>query len=177
MAKYNISAGHNAPGKIACGAVGFLDESAEARRVCDRVYQIMQFYGQTVYHCTVNDAKGQQDCLRKICYKHSWHDVDLNISFHLNAAANPSANGVEVWGYDNGTKAVGEAICSEVSKDLGLRNRGFKISKDLYFLKHTKGDSILIECAFVTSPEDAEKWDVEKMAQAICRGIFSVYGG
>lgn len=175
--RYNISAGHNAPNKVACGVVGFLDESLEARNVVNRMYEIMEYYGQTVYHCTVNDATSQDDCLRKICYKHSWHDVDLNISIHLNASVNGTGHGVEVWGYDNNTRAVGEAICREVENDLGYRNRGFKPTKNLYFLNETRGDSILIECCFADNEGDADKWDVEKMAQAICRGIFSVYGG
>ena len=33
--KFNIHAGHNPDGKIACGAIGLIKESTEARKVKD----------------------------------------------------------------------------------------------------------------------------------------------
>lgn len=36
--KINIHAGHNEDGKIACGAIGIIKESTEARRVSAELY-------------------------------------------------------------------------------------------------------------------------------------------
>ena len=47
--KINVHAGHNADGKVACGAIGFLRESSEARRVKDAVIGMLRQQGHTVY--------------------------------------------------------------------------------------------------------------------------------
>ena len=46
--KINIHAGHNPDGKIACGAVGLIKESTEARVVKDNVIQYLKKAGHTV---------------------------------------------------------------------------------------------------------------------------------
>ena len=39
--KINIHAGHNPDGKIACGAVGFIKESTEARNIKNKVISML----------------------------------------------------------------------------------------------------------------------------------------
>lgn len=39
--KINIHAGHNPDGKIACGAVGLIEESTEARAIKDYVIKYL----------------------------------------------------------------------------------------------------------------------------------------
>lgn len=56
MGSYNISAGHNPPGKVACGACGLLDESRENRLITKEVIRLLKSYAQKVYDCTCNDV-------------------------------------------------------------------------------------------------------------------------
>ena len=49
MAGYNISAGHNPSGKVACGAVGLLDESRENRLVVKEIISLLRSAGHKVY--------------------------------------------------------------------------------------------------------------------------------
>ncbi len=70
MGSYNISAGHNPPGKVACGACGLLrDESRENRLITKEVIRLLKSYGQKVYDCTCNNGKSQSDVLKKIVEK------------------------------------------------------------------------------------------------------------
>ena len=46
MGSYNISAGHNPPGKVACGACGLLDESRENRLITKEVIRLLKSYAQ-----------------------------------------------------------------------------------------------------------------------------------
>ena len=46
--KINIHAGHNPEGKIACGAIGILNESREARIIKDKVIQLLRAAGHDV---------------------------------------------------------------------------------------------------------------------------------
>lgn len=172
----NISAGHNPDGKIACGAVGLLKESTEARNVKDKVISLLLSQGHTVYDCTVDNGISQSDVLKKIVTKCNAHSVDLDISIHFNAGANKLANnattGTEVYVYSAASKAkdTAQRIVNNIS-GLGFRNRGVKYSNTLYFLKKTKNPAILVECCFVDDPDDAALYRTDKMAQAIVEGI------
>ena len=49
----NIHAGHNAKGKVACGATDFIDESEEARKVVRETKKKLEEHNIKVYDCTV----------------------------------------------------------------------------------------------------------------------------
>ena len=51
----NVNAGHNAPGKVACGAVGLIDESKENRSVANVVIRELKKAGIKVFNTTVNE--------------------------------------------------------------------------------------------------------------------------
>lgn len=173
-----VSAGHNPDGKIACGAVGVLKESTEARAVTNLVVAKLQSLGHTVVNCTVDDGKNQNDVLNKIVKKHNAVNGDLDISIHFNSGRNDyrgdgSNGGTEVWVYPE-KSAVATAyamkICSEIAK-LGFRYRGVKTTRDLYFLRKTRNQAMLIECCFVDDVDDKNLYRAEKMANAIVNGI------
>lgn len=84
----NIHAGHNPDGKVACGSVGILKESTEARKVKDLVISQLQRVGHTVYDCTVDNGSNQSDVLAKIVSECNSHSVDLDVSIHLNSGRN-----------------------------------------------------------------------------------------
>ena len=72
----NVHAGHNPDGKVACGAVGVIKESTEARKVKDEVIRLLKAAGHTVYDCTVNDGTSANDVLVKIVKKCNTHKAD-----------------------------------------------------------------------------------------------------
>ena len=175
--RINVHAGHNPAGKVACGAVGLINESTENRRVKDEVIAQLQALGHTVYDCTENNGTGQTDVLKKIVTKCNQHAVDLDVSIHFNSGAgNPGGNGkttgVEAYVYSasSAAKPYAEKICQAIA-NLRFRNRGVKTSSTLYVLKHTVSPAVLIECCFVDDKDDVELYDYQKMAAAIVRGI------
>ena len=109
----NIHAGHNPDGKVACGSVGILKESTEARKVKDLVISQLQRVGHTVYDCTVDNGSNQSDVLAKIVSECNSHSVDLDVSIHLNSGRNDyegdgSIGGTEVWCYNEKTRSIAE---------------------------------------------------------------------
>lgn len=172
----NVHAGHNPDGKVACGAVGYIKESTEARRVKDEVIRMLREMGHTVYDCTVDNGISKEDVLKKIVSKCNAHDVDLDVSIHLNSADGLKEDGVttgtEVLVYSGYSKALDEAkaVCEAISA-LGYKNRGVEYRPDLYFLKKTKAPAMLIECCFVNDKDDIKLYDHYKMAKAIVKGI------
>ncbi len=177
--RINVHAGHNPAGKIACGAVGLINESTEARKVKDEVIRLLKKEGHTVYDCTVDDGISQSNVLSKIVKKCNAHTVDLDISIHFNAGANDkkgngSTTGTEVLVYNSSSKSMDEAerICKKIAT-LGYKNRGIKTRTDLYVLRKTKASALLVECCFVDDSDDVAKYNYATMAKAIVEGILN----
>lgn len=175
--RINVHAGHNPAGKVACGAVGLINESIEDRRVKDEVINQLRQLGHIVYDCTVDNGTGQKDVLQKIVQKCKMHDVDLDVSIHFNSGANDKSGngkttGVETLIYSSSSQAKGyaERICDAISK-LGFKNRGVKVNASLYVLKNTKAPALLIECCFVDDKDDVSLYNYADMASAIVYGI------
>ena len=175
--KFNIHAGHNKDGYIACGAVGLIKESTQARSVKKRVIKKLRKQKHTVYDCTVDKAPSVGQNLAQIVHKCNAHKVDLDVSIHFNSGAfdqtgNEKTTGVEVLVYGNNSKAIpqAQAVCEEIAK-LGFKNRGVKYRPGLYVLRHTDSPAMLIECCFVDDRDDVKLYNAEKMANAIVKGL------
>lgn len=175
--KINISAGHCPDGKGACGAVGFLKESTEARKIKDAVIKYMS--GHTVKDCTDDANHTSRENLQTIVSKHNKNKVDMNISVHLNASKKSKKDGktkgveVLVTGNWKNAEEMAKRICKKIS-ELGFTNRGVKIRKNLYFLNQTNGPSMLIETCFVDDEDDAvlyKKVGADRIGKAIAEGI------
>lgn len=175
--KFNIHAGHNPDGKIACGAVGLIKESTEARAVTKLVIKYLKAAGHTVYDCTVNDGVDKDNVLSKIVKKCNSHTVDLDISIHFNSGRDDlkgdgSIGGTEVLVYSESSKSYtyAEKIVKSIAK-LGYRNRGVKVRKDLYVLANTKAPALLVECCFVDDKDDIKIYNADKLARAIASAL------
>lgn len=175
--KINIHSGHNPDGKIGSGAIGFVKESTEARLIKNQVLSILKKRGHTVFDCTVDNGISKGDILRKIIEKCNSNEVDLDISIHLNAGVknkveDGKTTGSEVYVYNTNSIShkVGKKILDNF-EHLGFRNRGVKISKNLYYLRKTKAPAILIECFFIDDKDDVNLYRVKDVANAIADGI------
>lgn len=173
----NVHAGHNPDGKAACGAIGIIRESTEARNVKNEVIRQLKALGHTVYDCTVENGTSASNVLSNIVRKCNSHAVDLDVSIHFNAGAkdiagNGQTTGVEAYIFSNSSKAktFAEKIVNAIS-DIGFKNRGVKINRKLYFLRKTKAAALLLECCFVDDKDDVFLYDYKSMAEAIVFGI------
>ena len=162
----NVHGGHN---RIVPGASGYLDEVTEDRAVTAQVIAKLRALGHTVFDCTDDSGRTQGQNLANIVHACNAHAADLNVSIHLNSGG---GTGTEVLVYSDTGAAAGYAakICVAIS-ELGYRNRGVKERKNLYVLRHTTAPALLVECCFVDSAADAQRFDADKMAAAIVRGI------
>lgn len=177
--KINLHAGHNPDGKVACGAIGLIKESTEARKVVSEMIKLLQKEGVTVFDCTVNNGTSQNDVLKKIIANTNKNNVDLDVSIHFNAGVNDlSGNklttGVEclVFSTNSTANTYAKRICEKVSS-LGFKNRGVKTRTNLYYLRATQSPSVLVECCFIDDKDDVDLYDAQKMAKAIVEGILN----
>ena len=175
--RINVHAGHNPDGKIACGAIGIIKESTEARKVVKELKKILKERGHTVYDCTTNIGTSQRNVLERIVKKCNAHHVDIDVSIHFNSGANDrkgngKTTGCEVLVYSLKGKAFKYAVsvCRSI-ESLGLKDRGVKERRDLYVLRHTSAPAMLVECCFVDDKDDVKRYTAKKMAKAIADGI------
>lgn len=168
-----IHAGHAPKGKPQHGAVGIVDESERAREIVSSLVKIAEEeYVEPILDITRDDLvyslKGLKNRADAICAQKS----DLNISIHLNSHANPSANGTEVLYCNPALRDLCEDMSAEIANALGIKNRGSKFRKDLFFLKATTARAILIESFFCTNQDDCNSYinnGNEKIARAILK--------
>jgi N-acetylmuramoyl-L-alanine amidase len=176
--KFNIHAGHNPDGKVACGAVGLIRESTAARAVKEEVVRQLAALGHEVHDCTCDDGTSQSDVLTKIVKKCNANKVDWDISIHLNSGANDTTGngkttGVEAYIFSEttaGAREKAQSICNAIEA-LGFKNRGVKVNGKLYVLKKTNAPAILIECCFVDDADDVALFDAKEVATAIVYGL------
>lgn len=176
--KINVHGGHN---KKVPGIVSYLDEVTEDRKLKNEVIRLLRNEGHTAYDCTDDEGIFQIFNLRNIVKKCNAHDVDLDVSIHL--------NGYKKVKKDNKTKGTEVLVCSSTSKakdeasrictklvGLGFTNRGLKVRKDLYVLKHTTAPALLVEVCFADDQDDIllyKELGVGKIAKAIAEGILN----
>ena len=167
---FNIHAGHNPDGKVACGASGYIKESTEARKVKNEVIAELKRRGHNAYDCTCDNGTGQTDVLRKICNKANARKVDCDVSIHFNSS-NGQGNGTEVlYKTPNGSKWATK-VQKSIVKECGFKDRGIKKRDNLYYLNNTKNVAILIEVCFVDNKNDVNKYNSKKVAKAIVDGL------
>lgn len=110
----------------------------------------------------------------RVADANSW-GADYFMSIHCNASENPSYNGTEVYIYNELSKSypLAQAILDQIVAEVGTRDNGVRVNSRLYVLRRTYMPSLLIELAYITNPEDAEKLrnNQFEFAQAIYDGI------
>lgn len=105
-------------------------------------------------------------------------DPNLVVCIHQNSYTSPSIKGAQVFYYTPSKEGKEAAsIVQEELRELDATNkRVIKANDTYYMLKYSKPPTIIVECGFLTNPEEAEKLTKEEyqdeLAFAICEGII-----
>jgi N-acetylmuramoyl-L-alanine amidase len=164
-----ISSGHSQDVRGAAGSPipPQCDEVTEARKIVDRVHELLQQANVPCVKFHDNESDSQSENLDRIVSWHNQQDRELDISVHLNAGGNDGPMGVEVlwitqeelaWQISNAIAAAGH-----------LKNRGAKERNDLAFLNGTDMPACLLEVIFCDSTADTTL--LNEHHEAICTAI------
>lgn len=170
--RIGVNCGHTVSGTIGSGAVGYLNESDETRKVGSILIDLLIRRGHTVYNCTNDYAKSVQADLDAICNFANAQPLDMFISLHFNAS-NGKGNGVEVYTYGGVDKACAKSIVDAIA-NLGFINRGIKDGAHLAVINGTIAPAVLIEICFCDNANDSNRYKhlgVYKIAETICDAI------
>ncbi len=164
-----INCGHTVDGQQGSGAVGYISESTETRRVGIKLEKLLSRAGHTVYDCTNDYAPSVSSNLSQIVAMANKQPLDLFVSIHFNSGG---GRGTEVFTYGGTKHPEAVSVCNALHA-LGFKNRGIKDGSNLYVVRKSKAKAMLIEVCFVDT-DDAELYKrlgAERIAQAICNAI------
>lgn len=166
--KVAVDIGHNV--QFDGGAVKYLNENTCNKEVGELVIKYLKDLGNTVTSClpSYESVKSLNDSLNKRCEIANNNGCDFFISIHFNAGG---GSGTETWHYNESTFEIGKRITQNISKSLNVIDRGQKINTTFAVLNGTNMPAILIECMFVDSLNDKEKYNADKIARAIVEGF------
>lgn len=170
-----IHAGHNKNGKVACGAIGYADESKVTRDLLKIVKKKLKKHKISFVDITVNNGKSQNDVLQKLQKKQSNYRSKFNISLHLNSSENKEANGCEILYKLNRPDS---SVYAQKIKRLGFTWRGNKQTDMLYILNHFNSETYLMELFFCSNKHDYSlyKKNIDKVASSIVWFILTQLG-
>lgn len=151
------------------GAYGILEEFKVNREYGSLVKKYLEQLGHTVDVVSKDTCISESDALKYRVQMEHKKKYDLYISCHANCF-NGIAEGCEVLYYSNSGKVYAEKVVNEIAK-LGFKNRGAKFRDNLYVVKNTNAVAILIEPFFVDNKNDVQKYNADKLARSIVKGI------
>lgn len=99
------------------------------------------------------------------------------LSIHMNAFTDPKYSGLQVWysPHDPDSQSIAYAIQTEVEKELQKENKR-KIKKadsKIYILDNARSPAVLVECGFLSNPDEAKRFESEEYRQMIAFTIFA----
>lgn len=181
-----IDAGH---GGIDAGKVGVNNalEKEVNLAIAVKLFDMLEKEGITAVMTREGDAglydegetnKKQQDMKRR-CALIDEAEPLLAVSIHQNSYTDAAVQGPQVFFYENseGGRKLASLLQTSLNELLEVeRPRDCKANDSYYLLRKTSVPTVIVECGFLSNPEEAAKLVTEeyqeKVAQAVCGGIL-----
>ena len=154
--KILVMAGHTASGNKGCGAVSYINESDETRKVAPKVVEYLNKMGVEATYVKLDKAASSSYLYEQVKLANSKGSFDCMVQIHFNAgSSDPNRNTTGTETYYRTSK--GKPFSDRVNAKLAtlFRDRGSRNDRpDLYWLKNTNHPAILIEVCFVDDKDD-----------------------
>lgn len=172
MKKIGISFGHN--DKFNVGANGIFFEDKINKEVGELLIKKINDDGKCkAIRLYKDNVKSYEDSLYYRPNLANQLGVDIAIDIHHNAFNDERANGCEALGNGANSELLANYILNEIQK-LGYYNRGFKYN-NYAFNSIALMPSIILEGFFITNKSDCNKYNTNKQANAIMKGIYNYF--
>lgn len=164
-----LDAGHGGedPGAIGCGDVYEKDLNLS---ICRLLYEELTTRGYTVIMTRTEDRllyteaeniKGIRkisDLKNRVKIFNSY-DSAIAVSIHMNTFSAPQYHGTQIY-YSDAEEArrlalaIKDSVCSSLQPD---NKRPLKHSEGIYLLEHSEIPTVLVECGFLSNPDECQK--------------------
>lgn len=177
-----IDAGHGGwdPGKV----VGDTNEKDINLKISEKLLAYLEQGGCIVSTTRSTDtalAENKSGDLKQRVKLTNENDCDMLISVHQNYFPKASVKGAQVFYYKNSeeSKALAEYIQKRLCELDGSNTRIAKANGEYYLLKESKIPAVIVECGFLSNPQENERLKDEeyqnKLAWAIYLGVSDYY--
>lgn len=182
-----VDAGH---GGVDSGMVGIgeLKEKGINLEIAMKLKEILEKKGFTVVMTREEDKGLYEDGTKNMKAQDLQNRIELirkyapviSVSIHQNSYSDPAIKGPQVFYYEDSEsgKALALAIQELMNQELSIaRPRVAKGNRTYYLLKRSPGVINIVECGFLTNPEEAALLQTEayqtKVAGAVADGIVT----
>jgi len=178
-----IDPGHGGPDPGAVG--GGIEEEDLTLDVSLKAAALLVDAGHEVFLTRATDQKVSNNERVQIANN---RNADIYVAVHYNAAQRSSAHGHEVIYCPRSKegKKLAQCIHDVMHKELDLKPRGVKTDTatgrgPFTVIRKTKMPAVIVECMFISNPEDRAKTDEaderDDIAMALVEGILDYTGG
>ena len=184
-----LDAGHGGfdPGKV--GINGALEKDINLS-IVKKLQSLLEEEGFTVYLTREKDtllspanssSKKKDDMIARIELITKWNPF-FTISIHQNSFTDPSASGPQVFYYKDSEKSatMAQVIQDVLNTQLSpSKQRAPQSNTNYYLLTRTPTPTVIVECGFLSNPNEADLLTQEeyqsRVAHSIFLGILSYY--
>lgn len=182
--KVVLDAGHGGrdPGKIGAGEIQEKDVNLKIakklkRKLEERGIQAVLTREKDETLAPEGSANRQVEDIKKRVERIDGENALLAVSIHQNSYQDPEVRGAQVFYYQHSTKGKeAAAILQEALIRMDPEHpREAKGNGTYYLLRRTRTPTVIVECGFLSNPEEAkllasEEYQ-EKIAEAVAEGI------
>lgn len=174
-----IDAGHGGkdPGKV--GVNDILEKEVNLQ-IANRVKSHLEKKGWKVVMTREDDVMEESkmtDMKKRVALINKTKPA-IVVSIHQNSYSDPSVKGAQVFYYTHSemSKNAATIMQQELKKMDDGNTREIKANGTFYMLKKTEVPTIIVECGFLSNPEEAKRLTTEnyqeELAKAICEGTI-----
>lgn len=173
--KILVMAGHTTSGEHGSGAVGYIDESNENRKVAPKVVEYLKQLGVEAKYIHFDKAKTSKYLKEEVAYANSQGNFDCVVQIHFNAGSEDKTKettGSETLYITEKGKIFSKRVDDKLST-LFKDKRSIRQDNKLYWLRHTKCTAILIEVCFVDDKDDIKLYEenFDEVCKLIAEGL------
>lgn len=132
--------------------------------------------------CIVTMTRTSSECdLSNIDRAEMGNESDFVVRIHADGADGSSVNGISVLvpeksyygddGMASESRRLGESILAKAVEKSGAKNRGISVRGDMTGFNWSKVPVALIECGFMSNPQEEEKLASDSYQQVLAEGI------
>ncbi len=180
-----IDAGHGKPDEGAVGIYGTTEEAINLK-IALKLQRLIEQSGGIVY-LTRSDENGiysdeantihekKKSDIRNRVVIGNGEDVDILVSIHLNKFPESKYSGWQTFYQEENeySKRLAENIQSSLNDTIDKENNRLPRPIDnVYIMKNVENPSVIIECGFLSNPEEAKLLEEEEYQNKIVWGIY-----
>ncbi len=181
-----LDAGHGGEDSGAIGVNGALEKDLNleiaamiGEELTSRGYTVVQTRTEDrLLYTEAENIKGIRkisDLKNRVKIFNSYENA-IVVSIHMNSFAMAKYSGLQVY-YADGSESLATAIKSTVIDELQPNNkRAIKRGEGIYVLEHSENVAVLVECGFLSNPEEcgklSEKEYQKRLSFSIVCGII-----